>query len=130
MNGKEFNDVYLANRLNKWIGLKVAISNGKFTSIIANFVYVMYMTDNISYSTGSGEKIIDQGTSQTVSPAAKLSRAWNEMSYQLNTLLHFMASDRTTYAAFSSVSLDRNLLRRMNAFGIYERTRIHIDRCT
>lgn len=118
IDGVEFQNIYQANQLTKWVGLKVDIGGGKFASIIANYVYAKYMIDNMSYSTGSGEKVIEQATSQTVSPAAKISRAWNEITQQLPVLISLMQSDRVTYAAYNSYNTDRFLLTRMNPFGI------------
>lgn len=118
LNGKEFNNVYNANRLDKWIGLKVDLGGGKFSSVIANYVYTKYMEDNMSFSTGSGEKIIEQTSSETVSPGVKIIRAWNEMVDQLNVLVQFMMSDRVTYVAYSPSYSDRSFFRKTNAFGI------------
>lgn len=118
LNGKEFYNVYNANRLDKWLGLKVDLGGGKFASVIANYVYAKYMEDNMSFSTGSGEKIIEQQTSQTVSPSVKIIRAWNEMVDQLNVLVQFMMSDRVTYAAYSTSYSDRSLFRKTNPLGI------------
>jgi hypothetical protein len=119
INGKEFNDSYIGNQLNKWIGLKVAVGNGKYSSIIANYVYVKYMSDNISFSTGSGEKIIDQGTSETVSPSVKLSRAWNAMADNLSVLIRSTLCQIELLMFLQHGSLlIVNLLRKMNAFGI------------
>lgn len=113
MNGKEYTQF---GRLFKWNGLKIDIGGGKFSSIIANYVYAKYINDNMSYSTGSGEKIIEQTTSVTVSPAAKITRAWNEMVDEINSVIHFMSTDTVIYAAYHGTN--RNLLKKMNAFGI------------
>lgn len=114
LNGAEFNNPYKGGAPDNWKGLKVDLGSGKYWSIIANYVYVRYMQDNISFSTGSGEKVIDQQTSKTVSPVMKIKRAWDEMAKEIQTLIGFLQSDRLTYSSYQYSYTKSSLTRIMN----------------
>lgn len=114
LNGAEFNNPYKGGAPDKWKGLKVDIGSGKYWSLIANYVYVRYTQDNVSFSTGSGEKVIEQATSKTVSPVMKIKRAWDEMAKEILTVIAFMQSDRLTYSAYQLGYTKSSLTRIMN----------------
>jgi hypothetical protein len=72
-DGKEFQDV--AQQWRKWIGFK----NSAKESPIANYVYYQWMANEVSNTTGIGEKKLIFANSINYSPSQKMCYAWNEM---------------------------------------------------
>lgn len=75
--------------ISKWNGLRYTI-NGIKKSLIANYIYCIYMQDNASATTGTGEKIDNAKKAIPVTPEYKIAKAWNEMVYLNRALYSFL----------------------------------------
>lgn len=80
--------------------------NGKYSVIsegdnkkspIANYVYFKYQADNVTFTTGSGEKKSTTPITVNVSPRVKMVRAWNEMVKWNCELIKFLDFNRNYY---------------------------------
>lgn len=132
-DGKEY-----TNRigiLQKWKGLKFTDGTAK-KSLIANYVYYMYMRNNATVTTGVGEKIAKAQNAEAASSAYKMVNAWNQMVEWNWELSEFFLSNPASYPEFSDhygrgfgvansfmfglgyQNHLRNLLSKQNTFGI------------
>lgn len=93
-NGKEYNDT--TGKLRKWNGL-IKGTPPEAYSLIALYVYYWWMRDKASQTTPIGEAENKSDTSDLVSPAVKMSRAWNEMSRWIDELFLFLESNKDVY---------------------------------
>jgi hypothetical protein len=112
-DGKEYTD--RNGNLTKWVGLKFAIGTAK-KSLIANYVYWHYLTDNASFTTGSGEKKTDLAIN--VSPDMKMIRAWNEMVNWNIELHEFLMTKISDYPEYENVCIEKELFTYQNRFGL------------
>jgi len=103
----------------KYQGLKWSIGGSK-KSPIANYVYWYWMENQVSDSTGTGEKVTDAQASAGVSPATKMIRAWNQMADWNRELLEFLLSNETDYPEFTDhySRIPAGLIKYQNSFGI------------
>ncbi len=94
-DGKDFQDATLKWR--KWIGF--GNCNAK-ESPIANYVYYQWMANEVSNTTGIGERKLTFANSINYSPAQKMCAAWNEMAEwhsELTTFLEVYKDDYPDY---------------------------------
>ena len=96
-DGKEFTDP-VTNRLTKWRGFK----NTAQLSPIANYIYYMYRKDNVTQTGGIGETITQAENSVVVSPARKMTLAWNQQVAWTKILWNFLFANMTTYGLTSA----------------------------
>lgn len=66
-------------------------------SPIANYIYFHYQKDNASFTTGSGEKKINQTSAVEVTVGHKMTKAWNQMVRWNTDLINFLQVNRETY---------------------------------
>lgn len=84
----------------KWRGLKEVMPGGKFKSAIANFIYCQYTNDQITVTSGTGEKVVKAENAIAASPRDKIARAWNEMIGWNKELIDFLIFNQATYPEF------------------------------
>lgn len=97
--GAEFTDTY--GRLNKWVGFR---NTDKLLSI-ANYIYVNYIEQTQTNTTGLGEKATATTNAVPATPIWKLCDAWNEMvdlNRILNDFLVVNQADYPDYVGFTS----------------------------
>lgn len=106
-DGKEYTN--RAGKLTKWRGLKETITApvtgppavaGQYQSLIANYVYYHYIRNEVSATTGTGEKTLNAQNAATASPRFKLARAWNQMVDWNCELVEFLLANETDYPEF------------------------------
>lgn len=93
-DGKEFTDAI--GQLNKWVGFK----NTDKKSPIANYVYYKWMENEVSSTTGTGEKKMIFSSSVNYSPGQKMTRAWNEMVIWNRVLYKFLEVNKDVYSYY------------------------------
>lgn len=103
----------------KWPGLIFTNGTAK-KSLIANYVYWLWMENTASDSTGTGEKITAAQNAANASPASKMIRAWNQMVNWNCELIEFLLTKADTYPEFQShySRIPCSLLKKQNLFGI------------
>lgn len=110
-DGKEFESY--SDGWMKWIGFK----NAEKQSPIANYVYFKWMENEVSTTTGIGEKKMTFANSINYSPMQKMVTAWNEMANWNRTLYHFLDKNSADYPDYGSDWLNE-LFYKINEFGI------------
>jgi len=73
-------------------------------SIIANYVYFYYRSENATQFTGIGEAVMSGENTTMVSPRKKLALIWNEMSNQVKQFTEFMTANQTTYPEWTNIN--------------------------
>jgi hypothetical protein len=111
-DGKEFT---VNTKLNKWTGLVDAVN---YRSPIANYVYYWYMRDQATQSTAVGEVATKTENSNRVSPAIKMSSAWNEMVYQIWDMWYFLENNKTVYPEWTFDARRWDKYRTINPYGV------------
>lgn len=101
-DGKEYND--LTGTVRKWKGLLANQGGLVKTSVISLYVYYWWVRDNVSNTTAIGEIQSESENGKKVTPALKLSRAWNEMSSWVEELILFMDANKATYPEWEKVN--------------------------
>ena len=102
-DGQEYTDIN--GMLNKWPGLIVTVVTGppvQKQSMIANYVYFKYRSENATQFTGIGEAIIGGENATMVNPRKKMALVWNEMSDQVKQLMQFLDANQTTYPEWNN----------------------------
>jgi hypothetical protein len=115
VNGKEYTNKH--GEPVKWRGIKEAIGENQYRSLVANYVYVKHMVNNWSVTTGTGEKKGKAENATDDSPRLKIARAWNEMVNWNRELVDFLNAFPEVYPEFNlrySNFRQRNLLSPMN----------------
>ena len=87
-NGSTYTDFY--GDVVKYEGMENAIRN---------YIYYHYISTNVSFTTGSGEKTMDKGNA--VSSMDKQIRVWNEMVTINRVLRAFLYANTTVYGSVS-----------------------------
>lgn len=104
--GKEFTPT--GGHLTKWQGLIFTIGAAK-KSLIADYVYWFYQTDNYTFTTGSSEKKTDLAIN--ANPDVKMVTAWNEM-VNFNDQFHaFILANIATYPEYKDSDAYNNYCR-------------------
>jgi hypothetical protein len=70
------------------------------TSPIANYVYYLWMRNEVSQTTQGGEVIPVSENATRVSPSAKMQKAWNEMVDWCWQLVRFLDANKTDYTGW------------------------------
>ena len=109
--------------LTKWKGLILIYGSGAVKSkksLIANYVYWHWMSNNQTVSTGSGEKAAANQAAEFVPVAPKMIRAWNQMVDWNRMLIDYIVSKWDTYPEFHNYygRLPEELFKKQNLFGI------------
>lgn len=96
------------------------ISAGAKKSLIANYIYWLWMANEASNTTGTGEKITANQNAVTASPASKMIRAWNQMVDWNKELIEFLLTKYDVYPEFVThyPRIPISLLKKQNALGI------------
>ncbi len=97
--GAEFTDTL--GRLNKWCGFR----NADSLLAIANYIYVQYIEQTQTNTTGLGEKATATTNAVPATPIWKVCQAWNDMvdlNRVLNDFLTVNADDYPDYVGFTS----------------------------
>jgi hypothetical protein len=116
-DGKEYTN--RSGILTKWKGLKFTDGTAK-KSLVANYVYWHWMQNEISVTTGTGEKVASNQNAINAPSAVKMVRAWNQMVNWINELIEFLLTKKSDYPEFQThySRIPRNLLRKQNTFSI------------
>lgn len=95
-------------------------------SLIANFVYFNYLNDNVTQTTGTGEKVVQSENAIDVTSRYKTTDAWNEMVDYNKECREFLLSNADVYTQYQDpcawrlVTMKgqerRNVLETINAF--------------
>lgn len=118
-DGVEFTD----NRgiLTKWMGLKFT-QNGIPRSPIANYIYFYWIKNEVSATTGGGEKKIQSKNSIDYTPGNKMSDSWVEMVGLNRTLFSFLYVNQDVYPEFFKPGMlciaENELFAQTNMLGI------------
>jgi hypothetical protein len=116
-DGKEYTN--RAGISTKWRGLIYTVGSAK-KSLIANYVYWHWMQNEVSSTTGTGEKVAANQNAVNVSPAGKMVEAWNEMVTMIWDLIEFLLTKESDYPQFQEQysRIHCGLLKKQNLFGI------------
>jgi len=116
-DGKEYTN--RAGILTKWKGLKFTDGQTK-KSMIANYVYWHYMENEMTVTTGTGEKIPQNQNAINASAMIKMVSAWNEMVDWIHELIEFLLTNITEYPEFTNQygRIPKSLLKKQNTLGI------------
>jgi hypothetical protein len=124
-DGKSFTD--LDDKQRMWMGFtglygEDGSASGEVThqSLIANYVYVKWLENVTTHSTGLGEAASKAENAERINPSFKIVRAWNEMSEWIEQLVLFLdkyEADYTGWELQDSFGVN-NKYRKMNVFGI------------
>lgn len=108
-NGKEYT---VSGKTYKWDGF----TNAEKLSPIAYYVYSVYMTNNVTFSSGTGEVMNNQQNGTNASPANKVWYAWQQMAALNDKLWHFLDNNTSTYTEYDSTEVE--CFGSRNTFGI------------
>lgn len=98
----------------KWMGFL----NPQKNSILANYVYYQYMTDNNTLTTAGGEsKQKSEGGFRT-DATQKAVRAWNEMRLWIMQLIDYLESRKADYPQWQDYCFPEAFFGNVNQFGI------------
>ena len=86
----------------KWKGLRYTTGLGTKKSLIANYVYYHYMAENVTISTGTGEKVAANQNAINADAIQKQVKAWNEMVGEIISLIDFLVSKSDVYTEFEA----------------------------
>lgn len=116
-DGKEYTN--RAGVLSKWKGLKFTDGTAK-KSLIANYVYWHWQQNEMTVTTGNGEKVPNNQSAINASAAQKMVWAWNRMVDWNLLLIEFLLSNTATYPEFETYygRMPWNLLKKQNMFNI------------
>lgn len=116
-DGKEYTN--RQGYLTKWKGLKFTLGTSK-KSLIANYVYCEWMSQNATASTGTGEKVPNNQNAENSTPAQKIVTAWNEMVKWNLELFEYLLSNQTDYPEFLNYygRVPRNIVAPINTLSI------------
>lgn len=116
-DGKEYTN--RQGYLTKWRGLKFTDTASK-KSLIANYVYCAWMENEISITTGTGEKVAANQNAVNVSSVQKVVRAWNEMVKWNWELIEFLLSNESDYTEYTNYygRTPLNIVTPINTLGI------------
>lgn len=84
LNGSEYTDG--EGNLRKWQGIKHDTS----VSLIANYVYFYFLQDQAAQLSGVGTSVAKPESAAAISPAQKMSNAWNFFSTEVNDMAIFL----------------------------------------
>lgn len=116
-DGKEYTN--RSGILSKWVGLKFTDGTAK-KSLIANYVYWHWMQNEVTITTGTGEKVAASQNAVYANAGNKMRRAWNQMVDWNRELAEFLLSNQTDYPEFvthySRITI--SLLKKQNLLGI------------
>jgi hypothetical protein len=117
-DGKEYTN--RSGILTKWKGLKFTDGNTAKKSLIANYVYWHWMQNEVTVTTGSGEKRTNNQNSVDASAAHKMTRAWNQMVKWNWELIEFLLSNESSYPEFIDhySRIPISILKKQNVLGI------------
>lgn len=96
---------------------QVTSGGGFKISPIANYVYFRYMNKQASFSTGSGEKVINQNNAVAASQRFKVTRAWNQMVDWNRAIIKSIRTNGL-YPGFVYSNIDVDVLDYVNALNI------------
>lgn len=107
-----------AGQLTKWKGLKFTMGTAK-KSLIANYVYCKYMSDQASITTGTGVKVAKAQNAVDASEVPKIVKAWNQMAEWNCDLVGYLVLKQEDYPEFIYGRKELYpLLKRINTLGI------------
>lgn len=75
---------------------------GQKKSLIANYIYYWYIRDQVTETSGNGEKASDTQNSKSVSSITKQCRAWNSMSDSIKEMSCFLLANQSDYSDYYS----------------------------
>lgn len=113
LNGKEYE---YGSITKKWNGLRFT-QGGVKKSPVANYVYCKWIEDQVSATTGSGEKKISSKIAVDYNPSQKICRAWNEMVPWNKNLFEFMNVNSEIYPEWI-LNYSNELVHPINPWGI------------
>jgi hypothetical protein len=88
-------------------------------SFIANYIYWHWQQKHASFSTGTGEKVVNTANTIAVSPADKMVIAWNEMSEWITELWQYLEANKAYYPDWYYVGYKQlRDYRKINPYGI------------
>lgn len=87
-------------------------------SIIANYVYVKYITNNTSSTSGVGEAVPQADNAVDATPAWKIFRAWQQLREWVCTMDEFLRQRRDDFPGYQYHSLPAEFYHSVNPFGI------------
>jgi hypothetical protein len=99
---------------------EAAIGAGTKKSLIANYVYWHWLENELTSTTGTGEKVIDNQNASNASPVFKMVSAWNQMVNWNCELIDFLLTNDSDYPEFQDYHswIPRNIIKKQNPFGI------------
>lgn len=98
----------------EWVGFK----NAAKQSPIAQYVYVMYMTNIHTQTTSQGEAKNTQKNAVNADPNVKLTAAWLKLDEYNNQLWHFLENNESDYTTFEKCKTGSFDNVKRNRFGI------------
>jgi len=83
LNGAEYQDG--EGNFRKWNGLKYGT-----LSLIASYIYFYFIENNKAHTVGTGSMITKKESGSSISPADKMTLAWNFFSEETNKMCFFL----------------------------------------
>lgn len=115
-DGKDYTDSNA--KAYNWMGLRKESTK---QSLIANYVYYWWLRDKVSITTGVGEADVKTDSADKISPAAKMTKAWNEMVEWNRSLMFFLDINKDDYPQWDRACVIHNnysVLSPINSFNI------------
>lgn len=104
----------------KWKGLRYVTGVSTKKSLIANYVYYNYMRENVTITSGTGEKQAINQNAINADVEQKRVNAWNEMVCENLSLIDFLVSKADVYIEFTDykVFFPCDLIEYKNSLGL------------